>query len=328
MQNRLDLIVVVGLMLFASTAAAKPKAECNPRSIAPATCSRIWEGIGLPAYASPATGKIAICHDRFIVSHDNASRTPDWILEVLTRGKLTNKFSRPKGENFSPDLCVPKESTATAGDYAKTADKLAIGHMAPSEDFNNSDVNMRDTFVFSNAVPQAGTSFNGAIWRSLETEVRKAAIARKKLYIITGPIRGDGVTRKINIAKSDNACGGAIELETFKTRSICKALNAGQASECVNGVVVPVAVYKIAYDPDRNAAYGYVMANRNYKTGLGRQFIQESRVNVGVIEKLTGLKFFSALPDDKRTALIDKCEQSTLWLPPKPKAKPKKKKPA
>lgn len=93
-------------------------------------------------------------------------------------------------------------------------------------------------------------------------------------------------------------------------------------------MVVPVAVYKIAYDPDRNAAYGYVMANRNYKTGLGRQFIQESRVNVGVIEKLTGLKFFSALPDDKRTALIDKCEQSTLWLPPKPKAKPKKKKPA
>jgi DNA/RNA endonuclease G (NUC1) len=312
-------------MLVIAGATTAPAAECDPRATRPDTCKTIWDGIGLPA-SSATSGKIAICHDRFIVSHDNASKTPDWVLELLTKGKLTNKFSRPKGEKFSPDLCVPKEFTATAGDYAKTADKFAIGHMAPSEDFNNSDVNMRDTFVFSNAIPQAGTSFNGAIWRSLESEVRKAAIARKKLYVITGPIRGDGVTRKISIAKTDNACGGAIELETFKTRSICKAVNARQASECANGVVVPVAVYKIAYDPEKNVAFGFVMANRNHKTGLGRAFMQEQRVNIGVIERLTGLRFFAALPAGQRKALVDACERSTLWQAAKPKP-PKRKKP-
>lgn len=329
MRLRLALQVAV-LLLTPNVATAAPPAQCDPRNTRPETCKDIWNGIGLPA-SNATSGKIAICHDRYIVSHDNASKTPDWVLELLTGRKLTNKYDRPKSENFSPDLCVPKESTATAGDYSGTKDKLAKGHMAPSEDFNNSIVNMRDTFVFSNAIPQAGSSFNGAIWRSLENEVRKAAKARKKLYVITGPIRGDGVTRKISIAKADNACGGAIELETFKTRSICKALNSGQAAECSNGVAVPVGVYKIAYDPDRKAAFGFVMANRNHKTGLGRQYMQESRVNIGVIEKLTGLKFFDALPEAERAALVNRCEQTTLWLPPKPKAKPnakKKRKPA
>jgi hypothetical protein len=64
------------------------------------------------------------------------------------------------------------------------------------------------------------------------------------------------------------------------------------------------------------------MANRNDQTGLGRAFMEESRVNVGVIEKLTGLKFFTALPADKRAALVDKCEPTTLW----PAVAPNKKK--
>ena len=195
--------------------------------------------------------------------------------------------------------------------------------MAPSDDFNNSAVNMRDTFVFSNAVPQAGNTFNAAIWRSLELQVRNAAIARKTLYVVTGPIRGDGTARKINIAKADNACGGAIELETFPTKFVCKARNKKQIDKCTSGVVVPIALYKIAYDPQKNAVYAFVMGNHDYPKGLGRPFMEQSRVNVGVIEKLTSLKFFSAIPADKRASLIDKCEPTTLW----PAAAPKKKKP-
>ena len=165
-----------------------------------------------------------------MLSHDNASKTPDWVVELLTKAKLTNKFTRPKVD-FSPDPCIPENGSPNPGDYAKTADKFEIGHMAPSEDFNNSDVNMRDTFVFSNAVPQAGDTFNAAIWKTLETEVRNAAIARKTLYVITGPMRGDGTKRTINIAKADNACGGAIELDAFKTKIVCKAVNKKQGDE-------------------------------------------------------------------------------------------------
>jgi DNA/RNA endonuclease G (NUC1) len=324
MHKILSLLLAVALAATAGSGWAKPKAECNPRDKDPSNsdCSIIWKGIGLPAYATTVSGKTAICHDRFVLSHDNASKTPDWVVERLTKGKLTNKFPRPNVD-FSPDPCVPADASPNAGDYAKTADKFEIGHMAPSEDFNNSDVNMRDTFVFSNAVPQAGDTFNAAIWRSLETEVRKAAIARKTLYVVTGPVRGDGTTRKINIAKADNACGGAIELATFDTKLVCKAVNKKQATSCISGVVVPVALYKIAYDPRKNAVYAFVMGNHNYPKGLGRLFIEESRVNVGVIEKLTGLKFFTALPADKRADLVNRCEPTTLWPAATPK-KPKK----
>jgi DNA/RNA endonuclease G (NUC1) len=175
--------------------------------------------------------------------------------------------------------------------------------------------------VFSNAVPQAGDTFNAAIWRSLELEVRKAAIARQTLYVITGPVRGDGTTRKINIVKADNACGGAIELETFETKMVCKAVNKKQATSCTSGVVVPVALYKIAYDPHKNAVYAFVMGNHNYPNGLGHPFLEESRVNVGAIEKLTGLKFFTGLLTDKRASLVDKCEPTQLWAEPTPKPK-------
>ena len=312
MRRNLSVFLAAGLMIIASAAAAKPKAQCNAQDKQPDTCSAIWKGVGLPAHAGAASNKVTICHDRFVLSYDNSSKTPDWVVELLTKAKLTGKFPRPK-KSFSADPCVPENASAEPGDYAGTTDKFEVGHMAPSDDFNNSDVNMRDTFVFSNAVPQAGDTFNAAIWKSLETEVRKAAVARKTLYVITGPIRGDGTTRTIKIAKADNACGGAIELETFSTKSICKAVNKKQAATCSNGVVVPVALYKIAYDPHKNAAYAFVMGNHNYPTGLGRTFMSESRVNVGVIEKLTGLKFFAAVPADKRAHLVDRCALGTLW---------------
>lgn len=215
---------------------------------------RIWKGIGLPAYNATASDKTAVCHDRFVLSHDNASKTPDWVVEVLTKAKLTNKLPRPTFE-FSPDPCIPPNGEPDPGDYAGTADKLEIGHMAPSEDFNNSGINMSDTFVFSNAVPQGGATFNQAIWRSLELQVRKAAIARNKIYVITGPVRGDGVNHVINIAMADNACGGALELDAFNTKIVCKAVNQHTATTCATGVVAPVELYKIAYDPQKNRGF-------------------------------------------------------------------------
>jgi DNA/RNA endonuclease G (NUC1) len=325
MQKTLRVILAAGLLAIATSSPALSKAECNPADKIVANCSAIWKAIGLPEYTATPSNKTAVCHDRYVLSHDNASKTPDFVVELLTKDKLTGKFKRP-GTGFSNDPCIPANGQPDPGDYSGTPEKFEIGHQAPSEDFNNSSVNMSDTFVFSNAVPQAGDTFNAAIWRSLELRVRKAAVARTKLYVITGPIRGDGTARKINIAKSDNACGGAIELETFPTKFICKARNKKQTSTCTSGVVVPIALYKIAYDPAKNAVYAFVMGNHNYPTGLGLPFMEQSRVNVGVIEKLTGLKFFQGLPADKRTSLIDKCEPTQLWdaaAPAKKKKKPR-----
>lgn len=325
MHKILTVIFAVGLTTVAGVAWAKPKATCNSSDTVTANCSAIWKDVGLPAYVGAVTGKTAICHDRYVTSNDSASKTPDWVVELLTKAKLTNKFSRPPGD-FSPDPCVPDGGSPDAGDYAKTPDHFAIGHQAPSEDFNNSVVNMRDTFVFSNAVPQVGPKFNGSVWKTLETEVRNATTARGTMYVMTGPVRGDGTHRTIDIAKADNACGGAIELDGIKTALVCKAVNQKKATTCTTGVRVPVALYKIAYDPKANAVYAFVLPNRVHPGGQGRNYLEQWRVNVGVVEKLTGLKFFPDMSPEKRASLVDKCEPSTLWKTAAPKA-PKKKKP-
>ena len=298
----------------AAVAKSKPKAECHPQDTDTSTakCRAIWGGVGLPAYNGSPPGKTAICHDRYVTSNDAASKTPDWVVEVLTKAKLTNKYSRPP-EPFSPDPCVPDDGSPDPGDYKKTVDKFAIGHMAPSEDFNNSIVNMRDTFYFSNAVPQIGATFNGSVWKTLENAVRAAAVARKTIYVITGPVRGDGQHRTIEIAKAENACGGAIELDAVKTAIVCKAVNTKKATTCSTGTAVPVAVYKIVYDPQADAAYAFVLPNRSHPSGGGHEYLEQWRVNVGVIEKLTGLKFFAAVPADQRAALVDRCASGTLW---------------
>lgn len=324
MRKILTAILIAGMTAAASAGWAKSKAACNPNDKVTANCSAIWKGVGLPAYAGAAAGKTAVCHDRYVTSNDSASKTPDWVVELLTKAKLTNKFSRPPVD-FSPDPCVPDIGSPDPDDYAKTADKFAKGHMAPSEDFNNSIVNMRDTFYFSNAVPQIGTKFNGSVWKTLETEVRNATVARGTLYVMTGPVRGHGTERTISIAKADNACGGAIELDAVKTAIVCKAVNMKQATTCSTGVAVPVALYKIAYDPKANAAYAFVLPNRAHPAGQGRNYLQEWRVNVGVIEKLTGLKFFPDMSPAKRASLVDKCEPSTLWTMRHPKHRKRKK---
>ncbi len=317
------VLAAVAIMLASAPALAETDAEWQPNAQNdPATCKALWQPIGLPSTAGGGD-KTTVCHDRFVLQHDNASKTPDWVIDVLMKAKLTNKFDRPK-ENFSADPRVPPHGRPDPGDYAGTADKFQIGHMAPSEDFNNNLTSMRDTFVFSNAVPQAGADFNAAIWKTLETEVRQAAVARGTLFVITGPVRGNGTERTIDIAKTDNACGGVIELDALKTAIICKAVNKKTATSCATGVAVPVALYKIAYDPKKNAVYAFVLPNRSHPTGLGNKthaYLEQWRVNVGAIEKLTGVKFFTALPADKRAALVGKCEPTTLW----PAAAPKKK---
>ena len=307
-------LILLFVAIVAGAAFAAPKTEpkaCDPRDTVTANCHAIWDGVGLPT--GPTAGKTAICHDRYVTSNDSASKTPDWVVEILTKDKLTKAFDRPS-ENFSVDPCVPAGGSPDPGDYAGTADKFAIGHMAPSEDFNNSDANMRDTFYFSNAVPQIGTTFNGSAWKTLETAVRAAAVARKTIYVITGPIRGDAQQRTIEIAKADNACGGAIELDAVKTAIVCKAVNTKKATTCSTGTAVPVALYKIVYDPKAGAAYAFVLPNRpHHPKGQGRNYLEQWRVNVGVVEKLTGLKFFAAVPAAKRAALVGRCQPGTLW---------------
>ena len=309
--------VVLSALLVAPAAGQpaprwQPTERNNPNK---EDCRKIWRAIGLPTYKRRIPGRIIACHDRYVVSYNAAAKSPDWVLEHLTGPQLNNANLRPR-IGFSKDDFLPPQHQPIGADYDEMPNNFEIGHMAPSEDFSNSAPAMRDTFLFSNAVPQVGDRFNAAIWKRLEREARSAAVERGEVYVITGPVRTPG-NRLVVLTPQQNKCRFENKLNGPSETHVCAAgSRANPRRGCNEGIVVPVAIYKIIYDPGRHTAYAFLMANRNHDIDLGNRthdYLNGFRVHVAAVENLTGLRLFRGLPAAMRTKVRTKCEQEQLW---------------
>lgn len=138
------------------------------------------------------------------------------------------------------------------------------GHLCPAADMSLNLTSMSETFYMSNMTPQ-NPSFNRGIWSTLEDKVRSWAIEKNGVYVATGPIL-------------NNNCG---------------AISNGT-------ITVPCSFYKIVYK-DTGAdkiAVAFILNNQGSTANL-KTFV----CNIDQIETLTGIDFFSALPDDVENKL-------------------------
>ena len=178
--------LAIGLvLLFAVPAAAQNKTAQQLHALATNNkqdCIQHWRGVGWPRYAAPARERNAttVCHFRFVLSHNNTARSPDWVIERLDNQTLVSGGPDRPGQTFVPDLKLPERARASDDDYKKNHFGFARGHMAPAEDFNNDIDEMKASFILSNAVPQIDHGFNGSVWRSLEQAVRDTVLARRE----------------------------------------------------------------------------------------------------------------------------------------------------
>ena len=141
------------------------------------------------------------------------------------------------------------------------------GHLAPAGDMHWSERAMAESFFMSNMSPQ-DPSFNRGAWARLERVVRRFAYAEESVYVVTGPI----------VASNDTKTIGP------------------------NGVRVPGGFYKIIYDetpPQKMIAF--IMPNKGTNKSLDSYV-----VSVDEVERITGLDFFSALPQDVQSKLESK----------------------
>lgn len=132
------------------------------------------------------------------------------------------------------------------------------GHLAPAADMAWDSTAMCESFLMSNMSPQT-PSFNRGIWKRLEDQVRAWAEESDTLWIVTGPVLKDS-------------------LPTIRA----------------NHVSVPEYFYKIVIDikdPDVRGI-GFVIPNKGSK-----EVLDNFMVTIDSVEVLTGLDFFSALPD-------------------------------
>ena len=144
------------------------------------------------------------------------------------------------------------------------------GHMAPAGDMKWDKDAMQESFYMSNICPQ-NHNLNIGRWNDLETKCRTWANKYNKVYIVCGPIYNGKRNEYIGVRR----------------------------------VKVPDAFFKVVLinDTRKPVAMGFLFDNQATTRPLA-----DHLVSVDSIESLTGLDFFSALPDE----LEDQLEKVTL----------------
>lgn len=134
------------------------------------------------------------------------------------------------------------------------------GHLCPAADQKWSSQAMSDCFYMTNMAPQAH-SLNAGAWKTLEEKERLWARRDSAIVIVAGPIYSDSDRERI-----------------------------GEA-----GVRVPGAFFKVLLAPylEEPRAIGFVYPNMRAPGNM-----RDYSMTVREVEQLTGLDFFSSLPDD------------------------------
>ncbi|MES2356242.1 MAG: DNA/RNA non-specific endonuclease [Pseudomonadota bacterium] len=163
-----------------------------------------------------------ICFLSFGVMHSGITRTPLWSAEHLTRDSVENAKEIERVNRFHAEDSLPMDERAELKDYARSG--FDRGHMAPSGDMPNRE-SQAESFSLANMVPQNPKN-NRYLWEGIESAVRRLAIKRGELFVLTGPL--------------------------FE----------GDKLQQLNGhVMVPTHFYKIIYDPKRGEAAAYLVEN-------------------------------------------------------------------
>jgi len=133
------------------------------------------------------------------------------------------------------------------------------GHMCPAADNKWDSISMRESNFLTNICPQHA-SLNTGLWNRIEQDCRKWAKKYGDLYIVCGPV----------------------------------LLNQEHETIGMNKVVVPEAFFKVILRMNPHpAAIGFIVRNNEGKKR------RDQYVNtVDDVERITGIDFFPALPDD------------------------------
>lgn len=149
------------------------------------------------------------------------------------------------------------------------------GHLCPAADQKWSATAMSDCFVMANMAPQTH-ALNAGAWLTLEEKERLWARRDSALIIVAGPIYQSSDNHRI-----------------------------GEA-----GVRVPSAFFKVFLSPylPTPQAIGFIFPNMKCPGNM-----MDYSLTVDEVEQITGLDFFSSLPDELEEAVEQKSNPK-FWL--------------
>jgi endonuclease G len=189
-----------------------------------------------------------LCFSAFGVLHSGVTRTPLWSAEHLTREAVESAAGLPRVDGFHAEEQLPRGARAELTDYARSG--YDRGHMSPNKDMPTVEA-QRESFSLSNMVPQNPNN-NRILWEGIESAVRGLAKRDGDVYVITGPL--------------------------FQ----------GANLDVLRGhVYVPTQLFKLVYDPRRQAAAAYLTPNA---PGMAYQVI-----SVAQLSAMAGIDFLPAV---------------------------------
>ena len=179
--------------------------------------------------------------------------------------ELTKEETRGNEERNDEFLPDPQVIGTQVVTYDYSRSGYDRGHMAPAGDMKWNRQAMQESFYMSNICPQ-DHNLNTEDWNNLEMKSREWARRYGKVYIVCGPIY------------------------------------TGKRNEYIgeHRVKVPDAFFKVILinDSRKQCALGFYFENE-----AGERPLKDYITSVDQIEKMTGLDFFSTLPDDLENQL-------------------------
>lgn len=209
-------------------------------------------------------GKMVVYHCAYAFCYSEEHEQSKWVVHIVTPDIVKGNVSRTN--DFREDSLVPT-GTATKADYWFSG--FDRGHLAPSADFRWSQKALSESYYYSNMAPQR-PELNRGRWAQLEGTIRQyVESVGEQVFVVTGGILNPGLP----------------VMQTEGKR---------------NNVSIPEYFYKVVldYSGDKKAGIAFVMPNAKCDYP-----VMSYAVTIDSVEKLTGIDFFHALPDDEENRL-------------------------
>ncbi len=243
--------------------------------------------MGNPSQATSSAGNAQnylLVRPQYALSYARTKGIPNWVSWEMNASWLGDAHRVGK---FAPDEDLPVDwERIKPSDY--TGSGFDRGHMTNSEDRSRSPEDNIQTFLMTNIIPQAPDN-NQGVWVQLEKYSRQLARSGKELFIVSGG-HGQGGIGKNGFKATIGRGKVVVPAVTWKVILVLDKPNAGTAGVNVNTRTIAVII------PN--------------KQGVKDDPWQQYRTSVKEVEKLTGYKFFTAVPAEIREVINAKVDNA------------------
>jgi len=168
--------IIVPLLLLTACSAGTPRGQyVEPENNG--------QGVEIPSYEA---SEDIVTHIGYTACYNHTTLLSDWVAWELTADEVSEAYNFQCSFSRDPQVDFPK---ASREDYSQSGwDK---GHMAPRADMKWSAQSLEESYYFTNICPQ-NHSMNSGAWRKIEELTRRLARHYGSVYVVCGPVMGEG----------------------------------------------------------------------------------------------------------------------------------------